>query len=302
MDEVLQLDTEGIDQDVVVGADGTIGRALCKRLAASGRRYIATSRRAIRDPKYRYLDLSDPRTFEVLPTKIGACYVLAGVTDMAACQKDPVSTGKVNVDATKQLASFVIARGGHVIVLSTNLVHSGIYPRAAISHELRPQNEYAAQKLRLESDLLSTNRATVLRITKVAESLNQIIKNWTNSLSEGRCITAYSNLVCAPVSADAVSNAMIRAAKDRILGVYQLSSSYDVSYVDIARYIATELRYDQRLINSETAEVSGRVTALPKYTSLDVSESNSILGFQSEDPWISISRVVERVSGQAISN
>ncbi|GAB3287698.1 NAD-dependent epimerase/dehydratase family protein [Parahaliea aestuarii] len=96
-------------QCLVTGASGYIGRALCARLAAEGRHFVATSRRAATLADGQPVVAMDPLTPDPdLLAGISSVVHLAGVAHQHAA---PEVYSQVNVDATLALARAAQAAG-----------------------------------------------------------------------------------------------------------------------------------------------------------------------------------------------
>jgi dTDP-4-dehydrorhamnose reductase len=257
--------------DLIVGGDGLIGRGLTTRLRQLGHNVVVTSRREGANGCLR-LDLAEELDVSALPNCCGTAYLLAAVTSMAACEADPSSTAHINVEQISRLAGELLKRGVHVIVVSTNLVLDGLSPRADAEQPRRPQNVYAAQKAELERRLLDPGRgASVLRCTKVAETLSPLLSGWSVALRRGETIHPFSDLVCSPLPLAYVVDALVRLGQIRTHGLYQISADRDVNYGEIARSLAERIGNGAhlRVHPSTSVEMNVKLPALPRFTSLN---------------------------------
>src|SRR5262249_20898957 len=133
-----------------------------------------------------------------------------------------------------KIARFYAGKGAHVLMISTNLVFDGTTPSVPVTSSRRPACVYGQQKAELEDALRTlSGPATVLRITKIVESLGQLVANWSDDLAGGRSIRPFRDLVCAPVSLTRVLDILAHAGKFRASGVFQHSGDRDIDYVEI---------------------------------------------------------------------
>lgn len=265
---------------LIIGADGLIGRALTARLREAGRQVIGTSRRSvIKDGLH--LDLAQPIDTSGLPPNIGVAYLLAGTTAMAACEADPVGTHRINVKHTLDLARALHDRGAHVIAVSTNLVFDGLVVRVPAGAPLTPVNVYARQKADLEQGLAAFGgRTTILRTTKIAEGLIGLLTDWSTKLEAGEVIRPFGDLVCAPLPLAYIVEALARIADQHAEGLCQISADRDISYGAVAMSLAEAIGGNAQHCVREVTSVEMGMTlpARPKHTTLDSAETEARLG------------------------
>jgi UDP-glucose 4-epimerase len=140
---------------LVTGGAGFIGRRVVSALLAEGHEVTVADLRAFPDPDVRSItgDLCNPGVLEraVLPGTEVIIH-LAAITSVLASVNDPVSTHRLNVDATARLLE--LAREQNVptfLLASTNAV-TGNVGSAVITEQvvLRPLTPYGATKAAAE--------------------------------------------------------------------------------------------------------------------------------------------------------
>lgn len=226
---------------LVVGADGLIGEALVRRLSGAGKSVLATTRRRSGTAIPFHLDLAEYADASAITGDIPVAFLLAGITSISACETDPETSRRVNVTGTLALARDLVSRGAHVVFASTNLVFDGSVPFAPPHHPVSPQSAYATQKVEAETALLATGHASVLRLSKVAETLQPLLTQWATDLAAGRTIHPFVDRKCAPVSLDMVLDALILIGERRQPGIYQLCGTRDFTYAEIASRLAAHM-------------------------------------------------------------
>lgn len=268
------------DTVFIVGADSNIGAALEAGLHRRGYSVIGTTRRLPAASGRIHLDLSEAPDRWQLPDGCAVTYLLAGVTSLAQCETEPELTRRINVDHTVSLAGAMAARGSHVVFLSTNLVLSGTTPDAPTAAKVEPQCAYARQKAEVEDALLNNGiSASILRITKLAETLVPLLSTWATELTAGRPIAPFSDLVCAPLGRDDLIEAMLRLGEARKTGLFHIGARPDISYDDIAKRLAHSLGVAEGLVRPTTSVAAGvTLLANPPFTTLNTSASEVLLG------------------------
>lgn len=269
---------------LVIGMNGTLGSALFARLRESGAAVWGTTQRQqmLADSSTLYLNLRDPSSWS-FTQKFDVVYFCAGICRMNLCENDPLDTYHVNVDATLALAQRLSDQGAHFIFLSTNQVFSGDVPFAAADASYQPLNEYGRQKAKIE-ELLRTNipSLAIVRLTKVVEPRMPLIQNWIQNLRQGETVQAFIDMMLAPVTLRQVIDVLVKIGEKKQNGIFQVSGVEDISYYDLANYLAKHLGCASSLVQAANAEQNGmRKSFLPKFTTLDCS---SIIAAVSENP------------------
>ena len=259
---------------LVVGMNGTIGSALYLRLQATGAAvWGSTQRRGAEiDGNTIYLNLREPSSWS-FAHKFDVVYFCAGLCRMSLCEEDPVGTHHINVDATLALAEYFAKQDGLFVFLSTNQVFSGNQAFVLPDAEYQPQNEYGRQKAKIET-LLKEHcpKLAIVRLTKVVEPNMALIQNWIQRLQQDQPIDAYTDMMLAPVSLRQVINVLIKIGEKNLTGIYQVSGNQDISYYDLATFLAQRLSRSDSLVRAVSGLESGmRKTFLPKFTTLDTS-------------------------------
>jgi UDP-glucose 4-epimerase len=140
---------------LVTGGAGFIGRRVVRALLAEGHQVTVADLRAFPDPEVRSVigDLCDPDgAARAVRPGTDVIIHLAAVTSVLASVQDPVSTHRLNVDATARLLESARENEvGTFLLASTNAV-TGNVGRAVISEQtvLRPLTPYGGTKAAAE--------------------------------------------------------------------------------------------------------------------------------------------------------
>jgi dTDP-4-dehydrorhamnose reductase len=221
---------------LVVGVDGLIGRELYRRLKASGLDVLGTSRRS--DSTHLYLDLGAPENFRI-PQDVELTVMCAGVGDIAACDRSPAETSRINVSGTTQFANRATEAGSRVVVLSTSLVFDGQTGSPRAEDPLSPCCEYGRQKAAMEAEL-SGNNCAIVRLTKVVETLRPRFSGWLGDMREGQSVKASTELRFSPVSLDETVRALGGLVTDFQPGIFHITGDAGFTYHHAAVRLAEE--------------------------------------------------------------
>lgn len=225
---------------LIIGGDGLLGRALVARCrSAQPESWLATTRRDyMADVGALKLDLSAaPETWE-LPDSVQQAWILAGLTSLDACERDPVAARTINAEHTVRLARMLIARGAHVVFPSTDRVFDGKQPNRKPGDPTKATTVYGALKAETEQRLLGLGNATILRLGKVLSLEHGILKAWLAQLTTDAVLTPYSDAKIAPVSLILAAEALWRLADKQPGGIHHLTARTEVSYAMLANWLA----------------------------------------------------------------
>ncbi len=223
---------------MVVGGDSLVGSAIQSQCHELGLRVEVSSRR--RGTKGFYLDLGDPDFASLERMRCEFAFICAAVTDMRACQSDPVATRRINVGNTIELMRRLADKQTNLVFFSTSQVFDGEQPSPGEDAPTSPKNEYGAQKLAVEEAIWRLELpAAVLRVAKVFGSCPVgVFKTWFEALTAGNPIRAATNMAFSPVIVGEVARAARLLAAGRHRGIWHLGARDEIKYFDAARLMA----------------------------------------------------------------
>jgi len=236
---------------LIVGGDSLVGSAVQAYCRGRGLAVEVSSRRP--GTNAVFLDLHEPDFAPLERARYAFAIVCAAVTDMRACQEQPLLTRRINVVNTIELMRRLADRGTHLLFLSSSQVFDGETSDPTEEAATCPKNEYGAQKLAVESAIARYGLpAATLRVTKVlADRPVGMFKTWFEALARGDAIQAATNMALSPVMVADVAQAAERLAAGRHRGVWHLSARDAVAYVDAARLMAEKCHLPLSLVKGE---------------------------------------------------
>ncbi len=257
---------------LVVGADGLLGRALCRRLRADGTHVVRSSRRqGAAAAGALPLDLAaQPESWPELP-RVRAAVICAAVARLQDCADDAEGSARINVGGTIALAERLAARGVYTLFLSSDKVFDGLVPQRRRDDAPCPRTEYGRQKAAAERAILGLGRAgAVLRLAKVLSPELTLLQDWRRALGAGRPIEAFHDMWLAPVRDDVVARLAARLVAERRPGIFQASGDQDIAYLELALSLARALGVDRGLVRARAADPAlVPPEARPRHSTLD---------------------------------
>jgi dTDP-4-dehydrorhamnose reductase len=284
---------------LIVGGDSEIAAATASHLHRAGFDVAATTRRQDRVGAARpFLDLSQKMGDWAIPDGIGAVCFCAAIARLADCARDPEGSAQVNVGGTVALADRFLARGIPVLFLSTDKVFDGSRPRVPAETPPCPVSEYGRQKAAAEMALGERMRVgapvAILRLAKVVSPGMELLRQWIASLSTGKPIRAFADMMMAPTPVALVAQAIERLLAEPHTGIFQLTGPRDIAYSDAAHHLAHRIGADPALVEAVSAYSAG----LPEgstapHTTLDSAALQERFGIVAPDALDVIDELIE---------
>lgn len=279
---------------LVVGGDSTIGSHLTEYFTDRGISVWSTSRNKNKvNERCFFLDLQNDFSTDWLPEEpFNVAFLCAAITKIKSCNDDPELSYRINVKNTVQLAQHLINGGTFVVFLSTGAVFDGNSAYSKPSDEVNPQTVYGAQKAEAERAIsgVGRNNVALVRLSKVIEPTMPLIVKWINDLERNIPIYPFQDMVMAPVFIDLVIEMMMKIAEKRVGGIYHLSADRDVSYYELALFLANHMGVNKALVKPVSYKSAG-IERSSKHTTLDCS-SLDLLGLASPSPFEAIISII----------
>lgn len=269
---------------LIVGSDGTIGKALATTLEQEGAFVWRTSRYPQSGSRIISLDLSVENKIPLKENKISKVIVCAAVTSIQRCKEEPELSWQVNVVNTVKLVQSCVNAGVFVAFLSTSAVFDGSMPHVGPKVPFSPQNEYGRQKAAAEESLLAIEgRISIVRLSKVISDVMPLFKRWLENLNDGELIYPFNDMVMAPISLDFAVKVLKEILNEESPGITQVSSATDISYAEAVKYLAKRLQIDKSGIMPVSYKIAG-IDFSPKYTTFSNIRLKE-LGFEEPEPF-----------------
>ena len=276
---------------LVIGSDSLLGKAVIEHLKRSGQKVVATTRRSGEvSASSLFLDLSEDISSWDIPEDVDKVFLCASVTKMAQCREQPEESRRVNVDNMLLLAARLSERGISIIYPSTSPIFDGQEPNKKAVDDVCPAVEYGRQKVAAEKGILSIGDThSIIRFTKILGPDNPLINDWIAKLKRREVIRPFSDVVLAPLHVDFAAQIMIAVAQKEGFGVWQASAEKDITYEELARYIAAKFKVEDEYVQPISIHESGIILeSVAKHTTLDTTRLERELAVIRPDVWATI--------------
>jgi dTDP-4-dehydrorhamnose reductase len=219
----------------ITGCEGLVGAACVRGLSRRRHRVVALS--------HSTLDIEDRDAVDVLmkAQPVHALVCAAARPHVEGCERDPVGTRRVNVDATVALARTAEQLGAAFVAFSSEYVFDGTADRPYVEDDPRnPINEYGRQKRDLEDALGTLTGALVVRTSGVYGVESQR-KNFVCQLIDragaGERVCVPDDQLITPTYADSLGDLVAQAIESGIRGVLHLTGPQPMSRAAFAHLV-----------------------------------------------------------------
>ena len=200
-----------------------------------------------------------------------------GIGDIDFLEKNPTIAYKMNSDSAKNIAKICNKLGIYMIHISTDSVFDGQTGMYKENDKVNPLNIYTKSKIIAEDYVQDNAKNSVIIRTNFYgfDKKNRWFFNWIiNSLSSGKKITGFTDLIFNPLEIFNLSNLLIELTTIKHEGILHLSSNDFLSKYDFIMKVASVFNFDKSLIVKGNSSFQVK---RPKNTTLDNSISKRIL-------------------------
>lgn len=237
---------------LIIGANGLLGSALVDAALSRGLPCEGTSRKA--GAKW-LIDLAMPSGEWQIPAGVTSAILCAGITKISACENDPATTRRVNIQSTLELASHLVGVGCRVAFLSSSQVFDqNLEIPPDESTATAPTTEYGRQKSETEKGILQLSPGNlVVRLPKILHRKMALVLNWKQRWGAGEIVEAYSDYYLSPISTAYFAHSLISILQLQHGGIFHLGASDAISYYDFAKWLVSQWGIDKRLLRPSSS-------------------------------------------------
>lgn len=278
---------------LITGSNGLLGQKIVYALLKQGHvSIIACARgenRILHKEGYQYesCDLSNSiRVAEVIKKhKPDSIIHTAAMTNVDACELDPISCRRDNVDAVRYLIEACKEFNTHFINISTDFVFDGTSGPYREEDPVNPLSIYAQSKLDAEklvenSGLPWSNLRTMIIYGVTDDKQRSNVVLWTKkSLEQEKSITVINDQFRGPTLAEDLADACIYAALNKKQGLFHVSGKEVISILEIAERVAHFFKLDKKYIQPITTASLKQPALRPLKTGFIISKAERELNF-----------------------
>ncbi len=227
---------------LVVGARGFLGSRVVRLLRESGYSAIgSTTAPTVASDEVR-IELGEGPPAWLFELELDVAVIAAGIGSMRRCEENAQDSFLINVTGRVSIAQSLMARGIHVVLLSTDAVYSGDAQVASDTQATDARTVYGRQMAQSEMAILNhSGSASVVRLGKVIHGATPILGTWYETLKAGGSVVAFDDSRIAPVSPGFATAAVNFALDERVQGIIHATGPEDVLWSDIADKVAVEV-------------------------------------------------------------
>ena len=191
-------------------------------------------------------------------------FLLAAVSDIDRCERDPALSEAVNVRGAENVARACLQSGARLLFTSSGAVFDGTESGYVETDRTSPVSVYGKSKARAEEivagllpDALVVRLSLVLGLAR-SEGTNALLNKLLASWQAGKCVAVpaheYRNAIDAPTLAALLLELVAAGAS----GIYHAGSANALSRVEIARRLAAEFGYPAAMVTAQEQPPAGR--------------------------------------------
>ena len=266
------------DRVLLIGSAGLVGRHV--RAALDGRDVIATYHR---DPVEGGvpLDIADgPAVRRLIVDAQPTAIVLAAADPyVERCERDPLGTWRINVDAASVIRD--AARDATLVVFSSEYVFDGTRLAYREDDAVAPLNEYGRQKVKLEELARSSPRHLVLRPSGVfgAEPRRKnFVWQLVDRLRGGGTFDVASDQLITPTDAASLGVAVRELLDHGASGTFHAAGPEIMARDAFARLVARAFGLDESKIHPRPTAELGLLAKRPPKAGLTDAKLERVLG------------------------
>lgn len=265
---------------LLIGATGQVGQTIIASLSRMSDVSITQRDNALGRRYYFNAEDSKPPKWISDFDTIVYC---AGITSFGRCENEVKRTSLVNYATPTRIARLSTASGQRFIFFSTNAAaeYEGLQPLAASrAHRRGDQgaSRYGLLAYLAEREVLQTDTAVVIRISKLAVRSWLFINETISRLTAGLPVVALNNHYVSPVKPTVLSDLVGCLLGAEANGMFQLSASNQMSYAEVVQSLATALGSDSTIDVRSAQEVLSDKRFVISKAKLDTTRSELMLG------------------------
>jgi len=263
---------------LLLGATGLVGTHL--RAALRGRDVVTTSHRA-QLPGALAVDLTDRAATTRLIREVRSDVIVVAAANafVEECERDPVATRVINVDALRHIAE--LAPKTLLVVFSSEYVFDGRAGRYAEDDAVAPINEYGRQKVAVEAIVRERSDHLVCRVSGVygwSSARTSFVCQLIDRLRAGQSLRVPSDQIITPTPAADLASVIVELVDRSARGIFHAAGPEILPRPEFARRAAEAFGLDPALLDLRTTAELGLAAPRPLRAGLVTDKLRAFLG------------------------
>jgi dTDP-4-dehydrorhamnose reductase len=279
---------------VVTGANGLVGSRLSALLAQRGHHVTGCSRGPWRGPleaiqrfEYRSCQLSNEREVRELfavaqPEVVIHC---ASMTDVDACERDPLAAYASNVESAAQISSNARLLRAHVICVSTDYVFDGAAGPYSEDAVPTPHGVYSTTKHIAEQIVQTLASSWAIARTAVVygwpPSGRSNFGSWlVTALGQKQQVRLFEDQFVSPSWAVNVAEMLVELAERKLTGIWNTCGATVVNRVEFGALVCEIFGFDKGLLIPSRLRDAKLIAPRPPHSGLKTNKAQQELAHQ----------------------
>ncbi|MCX6808593.1 MAG: sugar nucleotide-binding protein [Candidatus Berkelbacteria bacterium] len=251
---------------LITGGDGYVGTNLVNFLKKSGGYLVHPAILASKGLDNEViLDITDKESCEKVIAEIKPDFIVhtAGLSSLAACEKDPGLAERINTIGTTNLAEAVsrIVPDSKFIFFSSDYVFEGDKGGYKEEDKKKPKTVYGKTKVEAENSIKTLlKNFVILRTANIFGRGGNFFSFVEKSLQDDEKIDVFSDVYFTPTYIDYLLNSIVSLLENPFTGVIHVAGQEKISRYQFATEMAKVMGKDSNLIVGAKAPVEGLIS------------------------------------------
>lgn len=271
---------------LITGSNGMLGKDIVQLLTLAGSYDVFGMNRkhdsSLAEGKSVVCDITNFNELQMIVEEIQPNIIIhcAAMVDVEGCEKNKEYADKINVDSTRQLATFK-PESTKFVYISTDSVFDGQDGGYDEDTAKNPINYYATTKSLAEAVVESVNRNSIIIRTNIYgfhKDRGKSLVEWAlNELLERRKISGFNDVYFNPVYTKQLARIVFELLKINYSGIIHVGADNPISKYEFLRRLALKFKVDPELVDSISVDDISFNAKRPKNTSLSTRKLQKLL-------------------------
>lgn len=283
MEDVKLIETAKV---LITGSNGMLGKDIIQILTLTGNYDVFGMNRKhdnnLAEGKSVVCDITNLNELKMIVEEIQPNIIIhcAAMVDVEGCQKNKEYADRLNVESTRQLATFK-PESTKFVYISTDSVFDGQDGGYDENTVKNPINYYATTKSLAEEVVQNINQNSIIIRTNIYgfhKNRGKSLVEWALSeLLERRNISGFNDVYFNPIYTKQLARIVFELLKSNYSGIIHVGADEPVSKHEFLRKLAFKFEVDPELVESSSVDDISFNARRPKNTSLSTRKLQKLL-------------------------